>query len=152
MSRTTVTNGWVFWSLFVVTAMAVLALIGCSSSINGAGSSSSLPHEVAPLPGDVTAYDHLPVLLHKEEAAYPRLAQQAGLEGTVRLKLRVETSGKVSDAQVYVSSGTPSLDEGAMAAGRRCVFIPATYKRQVIPLWVVVEYDFRLDDQIAFGE
>lgn len=46
---------------------------------------------------------------------YPDQARRLGEQGTVQLRIDVATDGSVSDASVVKSSGSPTLDEAAVA-------------------------------------
>ena len=144
MSRVSMSNrwGWLFASCMF--GLMVVGFAGCSSGVDSACNDEPNANEITTLPEGQAAFNHSLVLLHKEPAIYPRLAEQAGLEGTVLLKLKVGTTGKVKDAEVYVTSGTPSLDEAALRAARRCLFIPAGNCRRVVPMWVLIKYEFAL--------
>ena len=50
-----------------------------------------------PGPDDYVLVDDPPLLIREEIPQYPRLAQQASLEGTVLLKLLIGTRGDVLD-------------------------------------------------------
>jgi protein TonB len=58
--------------------------------------------------------------------AYPASLRQRGAEGEVRVRLRVDADGAVSEAAVAVSSGSDALDEAAVEAARGWTFDPAT--------------------------
>ncbi len=47
-----------------------------------------------PEPGDFVAFDELPVLLSAEQPAYPDLAREAGITGTVRVNVLVGKDGQ----------------------------------------------------------
>lgn len=56
-------------------------------------------------------------VLHREQPVYPLISRKRKEQGTVTVLLEV-TSGKVSDAKVESSSGSPRLDESAVKALR----------------------------------
>ena len=87
----------------------------------------------------------MPEMIYYQEPVYPRQAKQAGLEGTVWVKALVGQHGDVVDAIIYKSSGTPSLEEAALAAAPKCRFNPAMRYGQPICVWVVYKVEFRLD-------
>jgi TonB family protein len=58
---------------------------------------------------------------------YPEQAQQAGIQGTVMLRITVGTDGRVTDARVIRS--IPELDEAALAAVRQWVYDASTLRR-----------------------
>ncbi len=56
-------------------------------------------------------------IIHREQPAYPLISRKRKEQGTVTVLLEV-SSGKVSDAKVESSSGSPRLDESAVKALR----------------------------------
>ncbi|SMG39092.1 energy transducer TonB [Dethiosulfovibrio salsuginis] len=56
-------------------------------------------------------------VIHREQPVYPLISRKRKEQGTVAVLLEV-TSGKVSDAKVESSSGSPRLDESAVKALR----------------------------------
>ena len=84
-------------------------------------------------------------MIHYETPAYPRLAEQAGLTGLVWVKALVGSDGNVKDAVVYKSSGTPALDEAAIAAAPKCKFKPAIQNGRPVAMWVTYKVDFILN-------
>lgn len=81
-----------------------------------------------------------------ELPVYPRLAEQAGIEGTVWIKALVLKDGKVQKTVVYKSSGTRSLDEAALDAAKKCRFKPAIQNGRPVAVWVAWPYYFRLNE------
>jgi TonB family protein len=58
------------------------------------------------------------------QAAYTDAARSAGVEGRVKLTLRVDATGNVISATVSAGLGS-GLDEAAVAAAKRAKFSPA---------------------------
>jgi len=86
-------------------------------------------------------------MIYYEKPPYPRLAEQAGLEGLVWVKALVGSDGTVKDAVVYKSSGTPSLDDAATAAAPRCRFKPAIQNGRPVAMWVTYKVEFILQNR-----
>ena len=61
-----------------------------------------------------------PAFITKPSAAYPVESREAGEEGTVTLRITVDSRGRPSDVSVIVSSGFPRLDRAAVQGGWRC--------------------------------
>lgn len=57
---------------------------------------------------------------------YPRLAREAGWEGTVMLQVEVLPDGRAGTVKVHTTSGYNILDEAAVSAIQRWRFSPAT--------------------------
>ncbi len=97
-----------------------------------------------PLPGDFIPVEIQPELIYKKKPAYPRLARQAQLEGTVRIRVLVKKDGSVGDAIIQISSGITSLDDAALKAVYGCKFKPAIQNGRPVKVWVSFPYEFIL--------
>ena len=80
------------------------------------------------------------------EPTYPPASRRASEEGTVRLKVLVDESGRPKDVQVAQSSGFSRLDEAAKQAVRRWKFVAATDGSKAVSVWTQVSITFRLTD------
>jgi TonB family protein len=83
-------------------------------------------------------------MIYKEEPEYPRLAEQAGLTGTVWVKALVSRDGTVKDAAVFRTSGTASLDEAAVKSAYKCRYKPAIQNGRPVAMWVTYRVEFEL--------
>ncbi|MCS7469480.1 TonB family protein [Stieleria sp. ICT_E10.1] len=75
---------------------------------------------------------------------YPLDAARNRLEGTVLLRLRVDTAGKVSEVEIIESSGHGSLDRAAVEAVKRWKGQPARRFGRAIASEEVLPVRFRL--------
>ena len=82
--------------------------------------------------------------VRKEEPAYPRNALLTGQEGWVKLGLKLEPSGKVSDVKVLDSSSW-AFEKVAVRAARNWRFQPNTVDGKPIPAELVQVIEFKLD-------
>lgn len=55
---------------------------------------------------------------------YPGLARKRGWQGQVKLRLRIEGNGNLSNIRLYKSSGYPSLDNAALKSLQRVARLP----------------------------
>lgn len=95
--------------------------------------------------GDVfLAFDEPPALIHRESPKYPPLAREAGIEGTVAVKVLVNEEGKVIDAQVLSSDVTPAMERAALEAARKCMFRPAKQRTIAVKAHVMIPFQFQL--------
>lgn len=101
--------------------------------------------EYLPSVDEFVAVEQIAEMIHYETPVYPRLAEQAGLEGVVWIKALVGSNGDVRDAVVYKSSGTPSLDEAALKAAPACKFKPAIQNGRPVAMWVTYRVLFELE-------
>ncbi len=90
-----------------------------------------------------------PTLQERIEPDYPRLAQMAGLEGTVDINLLISKRGKVKIAKVIKSSGYKILDNAAVKFAKRLKFIPAERKGRPIEVWVSWSMNYKLAEKVA---
>ncbi len=128
--------------IVVMTALFVVSL-GCSRR---QATSFARPEGPCPGQGDFLPIDVIAEMTYYEVPQYPRLAYQAGLEGTVWVKGLIGSGGSVLDAIIYKTSGFPTLDEAALQAAYRCEFNPAFMDNQPVCMWVTQRVDFELSD------
>lgn len=100
-----------------------------------------------PLPGDFIPVENLPELIHKEVPAYPRLARQAQLDGTVHVRVLVLENGSVKNVMIEKSSGITSLDDAAVKAAYKCTFKPGIQNGRPVKVWVSFPFVFELYDK-----
>ena len=75
---------------------------------------------------------------------YPRIAKRHGYEGLVVLNVFVMESGNVGKIEIRKSSGYDVLDNSALDAVRKWIFIPGKKNGRAIQSWVVVPIRFDL--------
>ncbi len=98
-----------------------------------------------PAPDDFVPVEIYPEMIFEQKPEYPRLAEQAGITGTVWVKALVDEQGGVMKAQVGKTSGTESLDQAAVAAAYKCKFKPGIQNQRPVKVWVTYKVDFTLD-------
>ena len=76
--------------------------------------------------------------------AYPVAARRSGREGRALLRVVVSSTGEGRDVRIAESSGTPSLDEAALAAVRQWRFTPARRNGETAEDVVLVPVSFTL--------
>jgi protein TonB len=89
--------------------------------------------------------DQLPSLFRCEVPNYPQLALEAGLEGTVYVKVLVGEDGRVLSAEVIRSDVLPAMEKAALEAAKKCRFKPARQRTTPVRASVVIPFHFRLD-------
>ena len=77
---------------------------------------------------------------------YPLMARRRGYEGTVLLRVKVLTNGKVGKLDIEQSSNYEILDKTALDAVSHWTFIPATRNGIAVNSWVTVPIKFALKD------
>ena len=96
------------------------------------------------LPGadDYVAFEKAPELVSMDPPIYPDLAREAGVEGTILLRVLVGEDGFVKD--MFVIQSIPMLDESAADAVWTAVFKPALQKDRPVAVWMVIPLEFSL--------
>ncbi|UCE17917.1 MAG: energy transducer TonB [Gemmatimonadota bacterium] len=114
----------ILWSMLALVVLATAGLyFGRRSKTDDvseshtppAGDSDSLYHIV----------DEMPRQINPLEVQYPKEALDAGIGGTVHIKMILSKEGLVEEAEVSVSCGVTSLDQAALNAARQLKFTPA---------------------------
>lgn len=90
------------------------------------------------------AFDEPPVLVRFVPPSYPALARQAGIEGTVLLRVVVGVDGKVESASVIQSDVTPAMEKAAIAAAKQFLFKPAKQRTVPVRAGMAVPIRFKL--------
>lgn len=81
------------------------------------------------------------------EPAYPPTSRRLGEEGTVKLRILVDPSGRPQQVEIANSSGFARLDQAAMEAVRRWRFVAATDGTRAIEAWTQVSVTFQLTQE-----
>jgi protein TonB len=83
---------------------------------------------------------------NRVDPIYPPASRRAGEQGTVRLKVLVDTNGRASNVQVTQGSGFARLDQAAMEAVRKWRFVAATDGTNKIQAYTQVAVTFKLTE------
>lgn len=95
--------------------------------------------------GVFLAFDEPPVLTEFVSPEYPPLAREAGIEGTVAVRVLVSEEGKVISADVLSSDVTPAMEKAALEAAKQCRFRPAKQRTVPVKAHVMIPFNFRLN-------
>ncbi|MGH7729653.1 MAG: energy transducer TonB, partial [Candidatus Eiseniibacteriota bacterium] len=85
-----------------------------------------------------------PEAITEVKPEYPRIAQEAGVEGRVTVHVLVGKDGRVLDAVLAAKIQVPMLNEAALAAARRWVFTPGFANAHPVACWTAIPFHFRL--------
>ncbi|QRO00441.1 TonB-dependent siderophore myxochelin receptor MxcH [Archangium violaceum] len=107
----------------------------------GAGAPQESGAVPAPAPALVP-----PKLLEFVQALYPAQAERERLEARVPLRLKIDASGTVTEAEVLEPAGH-GFDEAAREAALRFRFEPAKRNGIAMPSLILYTYEFRLPQQ-----
>ncbi len=104
----------------------------------GTHAPSDSPGQVYNVGGDVSA----PVPIYKPSPAYSAQARLYGVQGSVTLRIVVDTEGNIADARVVKGLGW-GLDEEAARTVRKWKFKPGMRNGVPVPVAVLVRLDFQ---------
>lgn len=140
-----------------------IALIGILSCAHGESKVAPLPLRVEPanavapaceccgskqvdLPSSTNAgnFDEAPEVLTRVESEYPDIAKEAGVDGTVKLKVLVCSNGSIHDVQVVRGKSVPMLEAAAISSVRKWRFKPARNRGFPVAAWFPVDVKFEL--------
>ncbi len=103
-----------------------------------------MPDQPAFIAYDVPPKLQNPVEIRRAlENLYPRQLRNAGVEGTVLVRVFVDEQGAVQTTQVKESSGYELMDEAALEAANRMKFSPATTRDRFSAVWLELPITFR---------
>ncbi|HKU17486.1 MAG TPA: energy transducer TonB [Steroidobacteraceae bacterium] len=83
---------------------------------------------------------------NRVDPTYPPSSRRAGEQGTVRLKVLVDTNGRPSNVEVTQGSGFARLDQAAVEAVRKWRFEAATDGTKKIQAYTQVAVTFKLTE------
>ncbi len=86
-----------------------------------------------------------PDIVVESKPEYPEIAKRAGVEGTVYVKILVDKDGKPKKA-VVIKSNADMFNDVSIAAAMKCVFTPAIQNKRPIPVWIVMPFKFKLNE------
>lgn len=126
-------------TLFILLAGSSPLLAQDSSTTNPAVKTSQ---ERVP-PPDFVPVEKEPRIVKSVVPYYPELAQKAGIEGRVILKIWVDADGKPHQATILRSDNS-IFDKPAVEAAMKYRFTPAILDNKPVAVWVVIPFTFKL--------
>jgi len=75
---------------------------------------------------------------------YPLMAERAGIEGTVTMKMLINAEGAVDS--VFVLDGPKVFHTNSITAARKTTFTPARHNDRSVPCWIILPFRFVLDN------
>lgn len=115
---------------------------------NGSGGGILIPDSVQAdlLGNDLEGLtpDVAPILMKIVVPQYPESAMKKKISGTVWLNVLVDEKGGVKSARV-LKTDAEELNQAAIQTALKYTFIPGTYRKKPIPVWVSLPIQFRLE-------
>jgi TonB family protein len=113
-----------------------------SAEVSGRGAGAADPDTecfLAALP-ESTTYDVAPTPATQVTPRYPEFARDAQIQGTVVLRLFIDSSGRT--CAIKLLKGVTGLNEAAIDAVRQWTFNPATLNGVPVAAWVDIPMSF----------
>lgn len=88
--------------------------------------------------------EEVPVRVKNIVPEYPEMAQRAGIEGSITLKVLVNKKGDVDSVEVI--DGPSVFRKAAVEAAKATKFKPAKYNDKTVSCWVIMPFKFKLDN------
>ncbi len=110
--------------------------------------SPQITEESESLPGkdEFVPVEKYPEPVVYPQPVYPQLAIKAGIVGIVHVKALIDKNGKVINAFI-LKSASELLNQSALDAAMKSVFTPALQNKHAVAVWIVLKYNFNLQDQ-----
>ncbi|HEX9899271.1 MAG TPA: energy transducer TonB [Candidatus Methylomirabilis sp.] len=90
------------------------------------------------------AFDSPPTAIKQVKPEYPSIAREAGAEGTVRVEVTIDATGRVTQARVVWSDTISALEEAARQAAMGWLFTPAKQRDTPVKARIVIPFSFGL--------
>lgn len=82
----------------------------------------------------------------QKKLRYPKAAKDAGLQGSVKIKVTVDSRGRVRDTEIIESFGDDECDKAAQRAIQGARWKAAEKEKKKVEAWVEVSIEFKLDE------
>jgi TonB family protein len=86
-----------------------------------------------------------PVPITGIKPVYPRMAQEAGMEGIVKVRVSIDEYGAIVHSEVVGSSAHSILDKAALSVINKTRFYPAKQNKKPIPLTAIITIKYKLE-------
>ena len=90
--------------------------------------------------------DKMPQQINSVTVQYPKDALEEGIEGDVHVKMIIDEKGNVEEAEIYRSSGVPSLDQAALETAKLLKFSPALVSDVPVRMRLFKLFQFDVDN------
>ena len=117
-------------------------LLACGSNAPGSSGTSAATDTLTVTNERGLPQEGPPVLLSMQPVVYPEMAREARTEGTVIVRVLVNTEGAVKEVEVVQS--VLGLDEAAINTAWTARFKPGQENGQPVEAWMVLPTEFTL--------
>ncbi len=118
---------------------------GGGDSVGVSMGNFKVPEDDGP-PPDFVPVEKEPQIIKQVIPKYPELAQRAGIEGRVIVKIWVDKDGKPHKA-IVLKSDAEIFNQPAIDAAMQYRFTPAIMNKGPVAVWVVIPFTFKLKQQ-----
>jgi protein TonB len=113
--------------------------LGEGGAVSGGGGEAPDPVLGMPVP-----VDELAVVVKEVIPPYPSNMREVGIDGRVLVHMLVGRDGRVAKAVADAQVTVPGLEDAAVEAARRWVFVPAFFQGRPVATWFTVDFVFVL--------
>ena len=110
-----------------------------AAAVSGHQRPNTTPSPVVSLPSSDADY------LNNPAPPYPRMSRRMGEQGTVLVRVYINTEGRAETAEIRTSSGYSRLDEAALETVKRWRYVPGKPAGVPEAMWFNVPIRFVLD-------
>lgn len=128
-------------SITIAYALGVLAMANWATGQEA----GALPERGTVPPSKRTCPDAAPHAIHVVPPTYPAAARDAGVEGSVLVRMTIDIDGSVRSARVIESIA--GLDEAALSCVKKWRFTPARKNGKPVPMVADAPVLFRLKER-----
>ena len=129
----------------VVPAAAASPATAAAASPPAAPASARVQALAPPPLAQVTLPSSDAQYLQNPAPPYPRMSKRLGEQGTVTVRVRINTEGRAEEAEIRTSSGYPRLDASALETVKRWRYVPGKRNGVAETMWFNVPIRFVLD-------
>jgi protein TonB len=93
---------------------------------------------------DASRVDQKPSILRRVKPEYPAKAKNSRIDGTVVVRIIIDTAGLPSECAIHSASPPEYFEEASLDAARRTRFLPGRIKGRPVRTLVLLPFAFRL--------
>ena len=126
-------------------SLPVASTTPASAASPGVSPAPTSAHTTAPAPAALVLPSSDADYLNNPAPVYPRMSRRLGEQGTVVVRVLINTEGRAEQAEIRTSSGYTRLDEAALDTVKRWRYVPGKRAGTAEAMWFNVPVRFVLD-------